>query len=108
MKQDAVGAYETSHEFRDTDEFYELDMRSEMACHAECDAVRELCLTVPTTLAGAVAVLRLVEEVDGYVFRIYMSDDDEDAAYRDKGHQALMRSLRKAMERWAADAAVQS
>jgi hypothetical protein len=97
----AIGA-EDGYNGEDPDEIRRLDEIATAACHAECDAMRELCLTVPTTAAGASAVLRLLEGAHD-AFKVFMDGEGSEC-----GNRALMRSLRKATERWAAIEAVQS
>jgi hypothetical protein len=71
----------------------------EAASDASAGAICEFCGTVPTTLAGAIAMLRFAEEFD--------TDWNGNPITR-RHPEALMASLRRGLEQLAATAAVQS
>jgi hypothetical protein len=92
MHRDADGR------FLDHPEVRKLERRQERVADAETNALRQLCLTVPTTFAGVAAVLRFVEAKEDDFLNFYISDDDD----ADHCQQAFYSSLRKAIERFAA------
>lgn len=76
-------------------ELQKLERRQRQLCNVDCRAVRELCTTVPTTLAGTVAALRYFEAQD---------EETLDLPIGSKGScgRAFLLSLRKAIETFAA------
>jgi hypothetical protein len=94
-----VSLYTNSHGFKRCPEREELERREDAACHFSASVTRDLASTIPTTLAGAIAMLRFAEEFDGDDNRalgVYY-DDDDDRDCRD----VFMVSLRKGLERLA-------
>jgi hypothetical protein len=75
------------------------------ACLASADAVRSLCLTIPTSAAGVCALLTyFLDEADEYFLDIFIGEDDHSSSTGD----AFMHSLRTFAERLAAREAVQA
>jgi hypothetical protein len=95
-----VGLHQDSHGFKPCPELEELERREGIACDFSASVTRDLASTVPTTLAGAIAMLRFAEEFDGDDNRalgVYYDDDHDDRDCRD----VFMVSLRKGLERLA-------
>jgi hypothetical protein len=58
---DLKGKFEEDHEFGHSPENDELERREGEGCGANCRLCEDMILTVPTTLAGILALLRYVE-----------------------------------------------
>jgi hypothetical protein len=75
--------------------------RERVASNADAKAIRTLFSTVPTTLAGVLALVRYVEECDAAgddIWMVYMTDEDEPVY----GYQALFASVIAALEKLSA------
>jgi hypothetical protein len=92
-----VSLYTDSHGFKRCPEKEELERREDTACDFSASVTRDLASTVPTTLAGAVAMLCFAEEFDGDDNRALGVYYDDDRDCRD----VFMVSLRKGLERLA-------
>jgi hypothetical protein len=76
----------------------EAKRRERAASNADAKAIRTLFSTVPTTLAGVLALMSYVAECDtagGDIWMIYMTDEDEPVF----GYQALLASVIAALEK---------
>jgi hypothetical protein len=95
-----ASAYEEKYGVEDHPRLRKLRSRANGAGVAASRAGRMLCLAVPTTIAGAAAMVRLAEERGEELLTIHMSK------YVDDGTSggALMTSLRKGLDGLAADA----
>lgn len=75
--------------------------RERVASKADAKAIRTLLTTVPTTLAGVLALVRYVAECDAAgddIWMVYMTDEDEPVY----GYQALFASVVAALEKLSA------
>jgi hypothetical protein len=75
----------------------ETKWRERVAKNADAKAIRVLLSTVPTTLAGVLALVRYAAECDAAgddIWMVYMTDEDEPVY----GYQALFASVIAALE----------
>jgi hypothetical protein len=76
----------------------EAKRRERAASSADAKAIRSLFSTVPTTLAGVLALVRYAAECDAAgddIWMVYMTDEDEPVY----GYQALFASVIAALEK---------
>jgi hypothetical protein len=79
----------------------QVKWRERVARNADAKAIRTLFSTVPTTLAGVLALVRYVAECDAAgddIWMVYMTDEDEPVY----GYQALFASVIAALEKLSA------
>jgi hypothetical protein len=100
----ALGAYEETQGFLRTNEHSKFEELEDAAGDASAGAIRNLCLTVPTSADGLCAVVNyFLDEADEYFLNVVMGEDDDGST-----GDAFMRSLRTFAERLAARAAVRA
>jgi hypothetical protein len=89
-------------------ELKKLEKQQDRACKAETDAIRAISRTVPTTLAGAAAMVRLVDDANkrgDYFLRVFV-DNNPERTDRTYCSVPFLESLRESLERLATSTAV--
>jgi hypothetical protein len=93
-----VALKDSAAEQRNGEGLPQVKWRERVARNADAKAIRTLFSTVPTTLAGVLALVRYVAECDAAgddIWMVYMTDEDEPVY----GYQALFASVIAALEK---------